>query len=510
MARNVNFNNAPLAPGVYFFKDQNGRLLYIGKAAHLRTRIRSHFQSGHKDAAFYDKVAHIEWRETDSEIEALILEALLIKKHRPPYNVVLRDDKNYFFVGFTKETYPKVFTTHRPIADAQSQKSKVKSGKIEDFIAGAPERVRAGDGQNAGKDSFPAPSVARSERSEREPRVENERVNYNSKLKTHIGPFTSGRALRETLRLLQKVFPYCTCTQLHKRPCMRFHLERCLGICCIRPDRLENYKALFIGPNRAVENVKREYRRNIKNLKEILQGRAPRLLKSLNREMAEASRKQDFERAAKIRDQAESFKWVLAHAHVLENAYLMSGNAERENGTTALKELLALPEAPRRIESYDISNIQGNFAVGSMVVFESGAPKKSDYRKFRIRTVEGANDVAMLKEVFSRRLKHPEWPLPDVVIVDGGLAQVNALNQTLSKLYDDPTQKEEIKLAIIGFTKGPQHKGTRLTLPDKRTILFKELPDPLKNLLTHIDNEAHRFAIQYYRKLHRKGVQDKK
>lgn len=448
MAKNVNFNAAPLTPGVYFFKNAAHELLYIGKAAHLRSRIRSHFRSGHKDPAFYRQVAHIEWQETNSEIEALILEALLIKKHQPPHNVVLRDDKSYFFVGFTKEKYPKVLITHQPI--------EIKNAKF---------------------------------------KVQND----NEKFKiTYIGPFTSGRALRETLRLLQRVFPYCTCSEKHKRPCMRFQLGRCLGICCIRPDRLAPYEALILGEGGTIERVRREYRRNIKNLKAILEGRTPRLLASLNREMAEASRRQDFEHAAIIRDQISSFEWVLAHAHVLTRAGLGSEESGSDEGTTALKELLAMNEAPRRIESYDISNIQGNFAVGSMVVFENGAPKKSDYRKFRIRTVQGANDVAMLKEVFSRRLKHPEWPLPNVVIVDGGIAQVNAL-----------ASLAPAALTIIGFTKGPQHKGTRLTLSDKRTIPFERLPEPLKNLLTHVDNEAHRFAISYYRKLHRRRIKER-
>ncbi|MDZ4296147.1 MAG: GIY-YIG nuclease family protein [Patescibacteria group bacterium] len=447
----------PTAPGVYFFKDAARSILYIGKAANIRARVRSHF--GQNMAALhpsrgrlYAEVARIDYKETGSEIEALVLEALLIKKHQPPYNVALRDDKNYFFVGLTKAAYPKVFMTHQP---EQNQTANSKDQK-----ASGDQKGRA----------------------------------------AYIGPFTSGRALRETLRLLQKIFPYCTCTETHKRPCMRFQLERCPGICCLKAERLAQYETLLIGPGRTLESKKREYRRNIKNIKTILEGRSPRLLKTMKREMTEAARRRQFEEAGKLRDQIAALEWTLAHARVLTSAAPTPEDVAPDAGGAALAALLGLARTPRRIEAYDISNIQGKFAVGSMIVFENGAPKKSDYRKFRIRTVAGANDIAMHTEMLTRRFKHPEWPLPDAIIVDGGLAQVNAATQAIEM----PRNERTLNPVVLGFTKGPGHKGDHLTLSDRRTIPVAELSEPLRNLLTHLDNEAHRFAIQYYRKVHRK------
>lgn len=223
--------------------------------------------------------------------------------------------------------------------------------------------------------------------------------------------------------------------------------------------------------------------------------------------MAKASKSQHFEEAAKLRDQVEAFESTLAHARIISssNKELLYYLNDRERSIVsarsplaALQQLMALTQKPRRLEAYDISNIQGKFATGSMVVFEDGQPKKSDYRMFRIRTVQGANDVAMLKEVITRRFRHLEWPWPNIIIVDGGKGQVNAVKKSLPR---------GLKIPVLGFAKGKERKGTDLHLPLNRAIAFTELTDPLRNLLTHIDNEAHRFAIKYYRKLHRKEIQ---
>ncbi|MDI6891306.1 MAG: UvrB/UvrC motif-containing protein, partial [Thermodesulfovibrionales bacterium] len=229
----------PKNSGVYAFK-KGAELLYIGKAANIQERVKNHFQQpGYKDYLFLNKVKKVGYIKTGSEIEALILEANLIKKYQPKYNVIWKDDKNYFFVGITKEDFPRIFWTHQ---------KKIKNQKL---------------------------------------KIKNE----------YVGPFVDGKALKETLKILRKVFPYRSCASLPKRACLWYHLGRCPAPCLLKSKILEVPEIQ--------KKIKNEIQRNANSLFEIIKGKKTQVLKELKREMKKVSEKQNFEEAAKIRDQIE-------------------------------------------------------------------------------------------------------------------------------------------------------------------------------------------------------------
>ncbi|MDO8669038.1 MAG: UvrB/UvrC motif-containing protein, partial [Candidatus Buchananbacteria bacterium] len=335
----------------------------IGKAVNLKNRLANYFKSqlGSRTAKLMELATKIDWQETDSEIEALILESQLIKKHHPPFNVMLRDDKQYFYVGFTNEEFPKIFLTHQ-IFD----------------------------------------------------------TNF-------IGPFTDGLALKTALRLLRKIFPYCTCKQKHNNYCLNYHIGKCLGFCCLK-NRLgtRNY--------RLERGQKIIYSNNIKAIREILSGKRTTLIKKFKKEMTDFAENEKFDKAIDLRNKIEKIEKVFENAQILRNTNLqIRANAVDDvDVIEKLKKLLKLPQLPQRIEGYDISNIQGKFATGAMIVFTNGQPDKNQYRKFKIEIADSPNDIAMLKEVLTRRFNHQEWPWPDLIIVDGGKAQLNATRSAIS------------------------------------------------------------------------------
>jgi len=448
-------NQLPKTLGVYTFK-KGAKLLYIGKAANIRERVKNHMQ---RPVAFWEQTllrqgfgGQVGYIKTDSEIEALILEANLIKKYQPKYNVIWKDDKNYFYVGITKECYPRVFITHQP------------------------------------KKLYPKPYT------------------LNPK---YVGPFVDGKALKQTLKVLRKVFPYRTCRSLPKRPCLWYQLGRCLAPCL-----LESKLGKLIPGGKT--QIKKDSQRNAKNLRKILEKGKIQVLKDLKKEMKAASAFQDFEKAAKIRDQIGALEKVLAHAKVFEEFYL----TQKINWLQIQKILQQISKTKKsvaRIEAYDVSNIQGQEATGSMVTFINGLPDKNFYRRFKIKNrvppflnerkgrdegedenevliaVQGKpNDVAMIKEVLTRRFKHLEWGLPDFILIDGGIAQLNAAlncklqiaNCKLIKVV--ALAKKENKLYIEG---------------QEKPIALKSFPREVFNLILQLRDEAHRFAISYHRKL---------
>jgi len=427
----------PKNPGVYAFK-KDARLLYIGKATNLKERIKNHFPPvKYREAVIlpkaklFNRVKQIGYIKTNSEIEALILEANLIKKYQPKYNVVWRDDKNYFFVGITKEYFPRVFITHQP---------KLQT------------------------------------------------TNY--KLQTnYVGPFVDGKALKQTLKVLRKVFPYRSCRVIPKRACLWYHLGRCPAPCLLRSKILEVPEIR--------KSLKKEIQRNANSLFEIVRGRKSRVLRELKKEMKAASLSQDFEKATKIRDQISALEKVLAHAKVFEEFYL----TQKINWLQIQKILQQISKTKKsvaRIEAYDVSNIQGQEATGAMVTFINGLPDKNFYRKFKIKITGKPNDVAMLKEVLSRRLKHSEWPYPDLMLIDGGRAQLNAALRCLT-----PGVKH---LEMIALAK---RKNELFIRGQKEPILLKNLPREIFNLILQLRDEAHRFAISYHKKLRAKALMEK-
>jgi len=364
----------PQRPGVYIFKDKVGRILYIGKAANLRQRVRSHFsQDRHifKGKLLAD-IKDIDWIKSAGAKEALLLENQLIKKYQPKFNIQWRDDKSYFWVAFTNDEWPRVQIVHQTA------------------LLRHPERSE-GSPANAGRHKVGDSSAS------------------GLRMTTQLGPFVSGTELKKTLRALRKIFPYRTCKNPYNKPCLQGHL----GLC---------------------------------------------------------------------------------PAHKSVNSKQLTVNSYK-NSLGALSQILRLYAGDKniRIEAYDISNIHGAYATGSMIVFRGRKPQRADYRRFKIKTVRGANDVAMLKEVLRRRLKHLEWPYPDLIVIDGGLAQLNAVNKVI--------RGYKLDLSVIALAKKEEELYTEFS---NRNLPLRSLPTELQLVFQAIRNEAHRFAIFYYRHLHAK------
>ena len=390
--QNIKIKNRilPDIPGVYLMKDARGKILYIGKAGNLRRRVESYFSRPHDSRIqkLVSEIRKIDYRKTDTALEALILEAELIKKFSPPFNVREKDDKSFLYVEIINDTFPRVLLVR---------------GK--DFAKGR-----------------------------------------------RFGPFTSGSSIREALKIIRRIFPFSTHepgrTKSFTRPCLDYEIGLCPGTC-------------------AGEMNRGDYLKNIKNLILFFGGKKKKIIQSLSREMQSASKKLDFERAEKLKRQ------VFALEHIRDIAFIT------EDEVRVPKRI-----RPFRIEGYDISNISGTSAVGSMVVFIDGKPEKDEYRKFRIRTISGSNDTGMIKEILRRRLGNP-WQLPDLVLVDGGAGQIHAVKAVFLEF--------RLKIPVIGIVKGPKRKRN-----DILGIIPKNVN---RRTLIQVRDEAHRFAIGYHRKL---------
>jgi excinuclease ABC subunit C len=291
--------------------------------------------------------------------------------------------------------------------------------------------------------------------------------------------------VKRMVRSLRKTFPYCACVRPHSRMCQNAELALCMGFCCV-----------ITGSASRDERV--AYAKNIRYLKNLLSGRQKQLAHRLRAEMNKKSKQQDYEAAARLRNQLFALERIFAHQHVLKRDY----KAENQKGLHELVLLLGLAQYPERIEGYDISNIQGAFAVGSMVVFTDGTANRQEYRTFRIRTVIGANDTAMMRETLMRRFTHNEWPLPNVILIDGGRGQLNA---AIKALASTPSYKAS-RSTVISIAK----REEELYAANRKTpYTLKTMPPALLYLLQQIRNEAHRFAISHYRRRHRQAMREK-
>ncbi|MBI4118957.1 MAG: GIY-YIG nuclease family protein [Parcubacteria group bacterium] len=433
----------PHSPGVYLFKNKSGGVIYVGKSGNLKNRVKSYFSPnikffnpaptplklrGTSKQKMLASIADIEIIKTESEIEALIKESELIKKLKPKFNVLMRDSKNYLFVGFTHEDFPKIILTHQPIR------------------------------------------------------------NLKLEIRNYVGPFTDGTAVRKTLQVLRDIFPYCTCRQKHSVKCLNGHMGRCLTYCCLKKStQLQPESDRFLV-------VVNQYRNNIKAIKAILSGRNQILLKELKKEIKQAVKSQNFELAQELKKKIISLDEVFKHARVLTDQPELSPAIFKDDKPNL--KLLGFRSDPQRIETYDVSNLHGQEAVGSMVVFElqkNGLyqANKNEYRQFKIKTVSGINDPAMMAEIVKRRLNN-NWPLPQLIIVDGGRTQLNAALKSLGSK----------KIRIIGLAK----KLEEIYLPERpEPILAQKFGQSLKHLFQAIRDEAHRFALNYHRKIRGKS-----
>lgn len=412
----------PDSTGVYIFKNIKGEVIYVGKAKSIKNRVKSHFiPTGEipNSALISKNTDMVDFILTESEIEALLLEAELIKKHSPNYNIDLKDDKTFPYILITQEEFSRVLVRRPPKRDNLEKYKRV------------------------------------------------------------FGPFTSVRAIKQALNFLFKIFPICTCAKPRKkrvRPCLKYQLKRCPAPCVGKIDQ-------------------DEYLKNISNIELFLDGKKKELIQQLKSTMKDAAENLDYETAAQIRDHV----WALEKTIITQR--IITAESEISLGTVELKEILDLPKVPVRIEAFDISNLSGTDPTGSMVLFVNGQPMKSGYRRFKIRTVEGANDVAMMGEVVKRRykrvLKEKKVP-PDLIVVDGGKPQLNVTYKIVTGL--------NLNIPILGLAKRFEH----VFVPNQANPIIVSPDSPALFLLQRIRDEAHRFALRYHQLLRKKRIPKKK
>ena len=538
----------PARPGVYLMKGEAGDILYVGKAINLRSRVRSYFQASAshspKVQGLVESVADLDFFVTESELEALILECNLIKKHRPHYNARLKDDKRYPYIKITwQENFPRVRIVRRMAADGAR----------------------------------------------------------------YFGPYTSSAAMRQTLDLLRHIFPYLTCkrkiTGTDERPCLYYHIGRCLGPCIGAVSR-DDYRAmmnqlcLFLQGkgDETVASLRRQMesaaermeferaghlRDQVLAVEQVIERQRVVSASPVDQDALGIARaddeacvqiffvrggkligheyflmecagdldqpgilgsfiKQFYDHAASvppeillpsdIEETALIERWLAAKRGgkvslslpkrgrkrelvkmVEENAaetlsHLLATeqreSARAMSGLADLQAHLGLDALPLRIEAYDVSNIQGVAATASMVVFVEGMPAPQEYRRFRIRAVQGPDDYAMMQEVLRRRLKRAliseadretAWTkVPDLIIVDGGKGQLNAALAVLAENGLDG-------LPIVGLAKAQEEIFT----PGRAEPLVVPPDSPGLHLLQRLRDEAHRFAIEYHKGLRR-------
>ena len=533
----------PASPGVYIMKDSRNRILYIGKAVNLRSRVRSYFGKSNDGRLFIrllmERIDDLDCILTETEDEALILENNLIKKHRPLYNVRLKDDKTYVSIKVTlSEEWPRVMVTRR---------------------------------YKAGEDLY-------------------------------FGPYGSSTAVREMLRVIKTVFPLRTCTngffRNRTRACLEYEIGRCTAPCVdliSKEDYMEDVSQVVMllkGKSRELERIieKRMKAASENRLYELAARYRDQLAaigKVFETQKVEEFRLGDIDAFSIIREgnfvaiqevlvregkiissRTHSFRTELRRAEVLSsfltqcyltdryippevlcdsdfrdrelleswlsekrgrrsritlpqrgdkaaiirlanrnahNSFRIERN-EQERMETLLESLekhLELPGAPRRIECYDISNFQGSLAVGSMVSFEDGKPVRDRYRKYRIQTVVGADDFRCMKEVLKRRLERgiKDGDLPDLVLVDGGKGQLSSALKVLKEIGLS-------SLPVAALAKERRRKQTteRIFLPGRKNPIALAQDTPESLYLQRIRDEAHRFAIRYHRELRRRDA----
>ena len=532
----------PSSPGVYLFKNEHGDIIYIGKAAVLADRVRSYFQKGAdhnpKTSLLVSHITDVETMVTRSELEALILESNLVKRHKPRFNIVLRDDKQYPYVRL-------------PI-----------------------------------KDDFPRLSIVR--------RVQKDGALY-------YGPYTPANALRETLKVIKHVFPLATCTididGTADRACIEFEIKRCMAPCTGNQSK-EEYHQIVKQVRQFLEGRDRELLDDLRARMEAaaeqeefeeaarLRDRLFKIERMLEKQRITQTSATDqdviglarqgsavdlqilfvrgglligrkdffWPQSAEVSDEElvhsaiEQFynkdgqpprevlvpidledatliqQWLsdkrgesvrvrspergAKHQLVLlaeENAaaavadHLRDEELDRQAGEE-LKRWLRLERAPRRIEGFDISNTMGDQSVASMVVWEDGQMKKADYRRFKIRTVTGANDFASMKEVVTRRYGREEnLAQPDLILIDGGLGQLAAALEGLKEVGQQG-------VPILGLAKARGDKEERVFLAGRKNPIVLKPQSPSTHLLQRIRDEAHRFAITFHRKLRGKSL----
>lgn len=432
-------NKLPQNPGVYIYKNNVGTVIYVGKAKSLRDRVGSYFAlslpQGTKTYALVQRIVDLEYIIVQSEFEALILEAELIKKYRPKYNILQKDDKSYLYIIIRNETF------------------EVNGSKIK-----VPKLITA-----RRTDLLPSD------------------IKY--------GPYPDGSTAKSILRTVRKIFPFRDCsdtkfnTYKNKgKPCLYGFIGVCSGPCVHNsPEELA------------------EYKKYISSIRKMLSGNSTGIVRKLESQMKKASKSQDYEDATHYRDLLQNFKYIMQQFKspeaYINNPFLVSDLAN-ESLDELIKLVPGLTIKPIRIECYDISNISGTDAVGSMVVATNGIIDKSQYRKFRIKFKSTPDDFEMMREVLTRRLRRKEWPFPDLLVVDGGKGQVSTAYEVAKTLNEN--------ILIIGLAK-KEETIVYFDGHDFQELKYDKTNAGLK-LLIRLRDESHRFAQSYHHKLRAKSI----
>jgi len=404
---NIDFKQLPDAPGVYRFLGPKREVLYVGKATSLRDRVKSYFT---KDIAevrspLIEKIVNdavkIETEETDSVLEALILEAKRIKEHKPIGNTDLKDNKSWNYVVVTNEAFPRVL-----VARERELTTKFSSKTI----------------------------------------------------KYLYGPFPNAGVLREALKIVRKIFPFFD---------SKFSIDQKMTPAHEKTIRFNQAIGLY-----PAELNERDYAKTVRAINDIFSGKKETLIKRLEREMHAAAGRRAFEEAEVLK------RKVFALRHIRD--------------VTLIRDELRTPEtASFRIEAYDVAHLGGTETRGVMTVIENGEPNKDEYRLFTIRTAKAGDDYAALDELITRRAKHREWPMPQLVVIDGGKAHLNRAKKTFLDAG--------IAAEVVSVVKDERHRPREI-LGSPKTTMTHESAILLANA------EAHRFSIGKHRKALRKNM----
>jgi excinuclease ABC subunit C len=391
----------PDNPGVYFFLGAKKEILYLGKATSLKSRVSSYFTADIAEKRsvvienMVEEAKSIEYTETDSVLEALILEANLIRTHKPKYNTLGKDDKSYNHLVITDEEFPRVL-----VVRGKDLTEKFAAGEIE----------------------------------------------------CEFGPYPSSTLFKEALKIIRKLFRFYDTKNPLKDEVSKF-----------ARGKIDFNRQIGLYPDK---QSKKEYYKTIRHIKLFFEGKKHVVVKELKEEMMEFAKVEKFEEADKLK------RRVYALNHIQDVSLIKDDSR------------IYRDEKSIRIEAYDIAHLAGESMVGVMTVLRGGVPEKAEYRKFKINSQTKANDTGALKEVLERRLSHPEWSLPQLIVVDGSTAQKNVAERIL--------KAKKIVIPVVGVVKDDKHNPVRI-------IGQKKMIDQHKESILLANAESHRFAITYHR-----------
>jgi excinuclease ABC subunit C len=426
----------PTTPGVYLMKDAKGVVLYAGKAKNLRNRASHYFTKAAAEdprtADLVPLIADVDYLPADTEVDALLLEARLVKDIQPRFNIELKDDKTFPYLQIRmREDFPRVEFTRKP---------RRRGVKL-------------------------------------------------------YGPFTSARTLRQAIQVLQRVFQFRTCSLdidaddsrwRWFRPCLLHSIRQCTAPCNLRV-------------------TKEEYRKQIRKLRMVMEGKKDRLIAEMEKEMQEASAALLFEKAARLRDDVAALRKLGQRGDVARDVQPEVFPIDPKRGLAGLRKVLGLAQTPRTIEGIDIAHLGGSDTVASLVNFIDGLPFKPGYRRYRIKTVQGVDDFASIREVVSRRFRRArdrntgeeELIVPDILLIDGGKGQLNAAREALQLLGVEPP-------CLLSLAK----REEEIYRPGDAEPLRLSPHSAALRLLQYVRDEAHRFAQHYHHILRRKKLDE--